>query len=118
LSVSFKSSFARINWDLHNALGFWMFLFVGMWAISGAYFVYPNLFSSISGLFGASTIARISVGDTALLWLANLHFGRFNLFSEIIWSIVGLVPALLAFTGVFMCCHRLLRGKPAGGPNL
>jgi len=28
LTVSWRAHFARINWDLHSALGFWCFLFV------------------------------------------------------------------------------------------
>jgi uncharacterized iron-regulated membrane protein len=49
-----------------------------------------------------------------LQWLSNLHFGRFNLFTEVLWSALGLVPAVLSFTGVFMCCHRIFVRK--GGP--
>ena len=25
----------RVNWDLHSALGFWLFLFMLMWGVSG-----------------------------------------------------------------------------------
>src|SRR6266849_104457 len=99
LSVNWRSSFARLNWDLHSALGFWCFLFVAMWGISGAYFSFPQPFNAL--------------GDLALLWLSNLHFGRFGWFAEALWTVLGLVPAVLSFTGVFMCCHRLLRkGAP------
>jgi uncharacterized iron-regulated membrane protein len=97
LSVNWRSSFARINWDLHSALGFWCFLFVGLWGISGAYFSFPQLFNAL--------------GDFALLWLSNLHFGRFGWFAEAVWTVLGFVPAVLSFTGVFMCCHRLLVRK-------
>jgi uncharacterized iron-regulated membrane protein len=34
LTVNWKSSFARRNWEIHNALGFWFFLFVCLWGIS------------------------------------------------------------------------------------
>jgi uncharacterized iron-regulated membrane protein len=103
LSVNWRSSFARLNWDLHNALGFWCFLFVAMWGISGAYFSFPQLFNAL--------------GDMALLWLSNLHFGRFGWFAEALWTALGLVPAVLSFTGVFMCCHRLLVRKGAPLPR-
>jgi uncharacterized iron-regulated membrane protein len=110
LTVNLKSSLARVNWDLHNALGFGCLVFLMMWGISGAYFSYPNIFNAVfgfSGNFGATR--QLSFGDTALHWLSNLHFGRFSRFSEAIWAVLGLVPAVLSLTGVFMCCHRLLR---------
>jgi uncharacterized iron-regulated membrane protein len=31
--------FARISWDLHSALGFWCFVFVLVWGVSGIYFL-------------------------------------------------------------------------------
>jgi uncharacterized iron-regulated membrane protein len=103
LSVNWRSSFARINWDLHSALGFWCFLFVTVWGISGAYFSFPQLFNALA--------------DLALLWLSNLHFGRFGWFGEALWTVLGFVPAVLSFTGVFMCCHRLLVRKGAPLPR-
>jgi uncharacterized iron-regulated membrane protein len=115
LRVSWKSSFAHTNWELHNSLGFWCLLFVLVWGVSGAYFVFPNPFNSLVDLLqplGNPPQARF--GDTVLLWLANLHIGRFNLFSEIVWSALGLIPAVLSFTGFFMCCHRIFvrHGRP------
>ena len=32
----------RFNWDLHSALGFWLFLFMLMWGISGFYLGVPG----------------------------------------------------------------------------
>ena len=92
--MNWRSSFARINWDLHSALGFWCFLFVTMWGISGAYFSFPQVFNE--------------VGDFILLWLSNLHFGRLGWFAEALWTLLGLVPAVLSFTGVFLCCRRMI----------
>lgn len=34
----------RLNWDLHNAGGFWTFAFVAMWSLTGAYFAFPQPF--------------------------------------------------------------------------
>jgi len=114
MSVSLRSSFARLNWDLHNTLGFWCFLFVLMWAISGIYFAFPNAFNALLGFFQRpSGDGKVPFGDLALSWLANLHFGRFGRFSEALWMLAGLVPAALSFTGVFMCCHRLFVRKGA-----
>ena len=37
LIVRLNTGWKRFNWDLHSALGFWMFLFVLMWGVSGLY---------------------------------------------------------------------------------
>ena len=55
LTVSFRRSWKRVNYDLHSAVGFWTLLVLSMWAFSGVYFVWPkpiesfvNHFSSIA----------------------------------------------------------------------
>ncbi len=114
LSVNWRSSFARINWDLHNALGFWLFLFIFVWGISGIYFAFPEPFNAMADFIqptGASSNEEF--GQVVLFWLSNLHFGRFGWFVEALWALIGLVPAILAFTGIFMCCHRLFVRKGA-----
>jgi uncharacterized iron-regulated membrane protein len=55
--------------------------------------------------------------DQGLFWLAQLHFGRFGWFVEALWTLLGLVPAVLAFTGVFICCRRMIYKKPSN-PNI
>ena len=115
LTVNWRASLARVNWDLHNALGFWCLLFVLLWGVSGIYFVFPQPFNAILNFFqppGATDNLRF--GDFALSWLSDLHFGRFNWFTEALWAVLGLVPAILSFTGIFMCCHRIFVRK--GGP--
>ena len=103
--MSWRSNFARIQWDLHSALGFWCFPFIFVWALSGAYFAFPDLFNSV---FPSDSLG--------LLWLANLHFGRFDWATKALWRMVGLVPAALGFTGVFVCCRRVIFHKPSN-PN-
>jgi uncharacterized iron-regulated membrane protein len=104
LTVEWRASFARVNWDVHSAFGFWSFLFVLEWGLSGAYLTYPNQFSAFFFVDSAGPITG---------WLADLHFGRFSLFTKIVWTVVGLVPAVLAFTGVFICCRRIMFHKPS-----
>jgi uncharacterized iron-regulated membrane protein len=111
LTVSWGANFGRINWDLHSALGFWCFLFVLTWGGSGIYFSFPQLFNA---LFLFDPADRFT--DQVLYWLSQLHFGRFGWFTEAVWSLVGLVPAVLAFTGVFICCRRMIYKKPSN-PN-
>lgn len=117
LTVNWRSSFARLNWDLHNVLGFWCVLFVMMWAISGIYFCFPQPFSSIVYILNRESSGKLGFGDVALTWLSSAHFGRLNVWTEALWALLGLVPAVLAFTGMFMCCHRLLIRKGAPLPK-
>jgi uncharacterized iron-regulated membrane protein len=108
LSVDWGAHFPRINWDLHSTAGFWFFPFVLVWGVSGTYLALPQLFDIAYRLD-----PRDRVADSVLFVLARLHFGRFNRFTEIVWAFVGLVPALLAFTGVFVCCRRVMFGRPS-----
>lgn len=117
LTVNWRSSFARINWDLHNVLGFWCFLFVLMWGVSGFYFCFPQPFNDIVDILNREWPARLGFGDVVLTWLSGAHFGRLNIWTEMLWALLGLVPAILAFTGIFMCCHRLLIRKGAPLPR-
>ena len=97
-TINWKANFTRFNWDTHSALGFWSCLFVLMWAISGIYFSFPDPFNSFLG-----------EGSTYLL--SRLHFGRFNGFTEALWSIFGLIPALLFVTGALMWWNRVVRKR-------
>jgi hypothetical protein len=111
LTVSWGASFARIMWDLHSALGFWCFLFIMVWGISGIYFSFPQFFNPLLVLDPADHFT-----DQGLFWLTQLHFGRFGWLTETLWTLLGLVPAVLAFTGVFICCRRMIYKKPSN-PN-
>jgi uncharacterized iron-regulated membrane protein len=116
LTVNWRSHFARINWDLHSALGFWCFLFVFLWGISGFYFSFPKLSSAVFGSLDPSG----KFTDQPLFWLSLLHFGRFGWFAEALWTLFGLVPAVLSVTGIFLCCRRMIYGSavhPSRGPT-
>jgi uncharacterized iron-regulated membrane protein len=111
LTVSWRAPFARLNWDLHSALGFWCFPLILVWGVSGIYFSFPQLFNPLFILDPADRFV-----DRSLFWLSKLHFGRFGWFTEFLWTLLGLVPAVLAFTGVFICCRRMIYKKPSN-PN-
>jgi uncharacterized iron-regulated membrane protein len=112
LTVNWQSKFPRITWDLHSALGFWCFFLLLEWGVSAIYFSFPRLFDSLFLLDPADHFT-----DQGLFWLSQLHFGRFSWFTEALWSVLGLVPAVLAFTGVFICCRRIIYKKPSN-PNV
>jgi uncharacterized iron-regulated membrane protein len=43
-TVQWKANWKRVNFDLHSAVGIWMFAFVFMWGITGIYVVWPTPF--------------------------------------------------------------------------
>ena len=117
LGVKVTAGWRRFNWDLHSALGFWLFLFMLMWGISGWYLGMPepltNLvdrFSDPEGVYGERP------GDIALTWLSRLHFGRWRNpgwgpWLQAAWAIVGLVPAIMFVTGTIMWWNRVVRRR-------
>ena len=119
LGVSVSSGWRRLNWDLHSALGFWLFLFMLMWGISGWYLGMPepltNLaerFSDPDGVYGERPL------DVALLWLSRLHFGRWRNpgwgpWLQAVWAFIGLVPAIMFVTGAIMWWNRVVRRRRA-----
>jgi len=108
LTVERGARFPRLNWDLHSALGFWCFGFVAMWGLSAVYLVFPCWFDALLLLDSADRVT-----DRALFLLTALHFGRFGGLTQAVWVVLGLVPAALAFTGMFICCRRVIYGKPS-----
>jgi uncharacterized iron-regulated membrane protein len=112
-SVSFrwKTNPKGFNWTLHSALGFWSFAFFFMWAISGIYLSIPSTFSAaVDFLEPLNPSSRsLRFGDQFLYWLAQAHFGRFaGVWMKIVWTVVGLTPAVLLVTGAFMWWQRVL----------
>ena len=41
LMVDFGRQWKRVNWDLHSAIGIWTVVLIAMWAVTGAYFIFP-----------------------------------------------------------------------------
>jgi uncharacterized iron-regulated membrane protein len=125
-----KTGWKRFNWDLHSAVGFWMFLFVLMWGISGIYLSYAepfvNLVDYLQPQDPNSTAPRS--GDEFLAWLARVHFGRaYGTSVKWLYVVLGLVPAVLFITGAIMWWNRVLqpalrkRKRPAAealGPDV
>lgn len=107
-----KVGWKRFNWDLHSAMGFWMFLFVLMWGISGIYLSYADPFVKLVDYLQPpdpnSTQPRS--GDDFLAWLARIHFGRaYGTSVKWLYVVLGLVPAVLFVTGAIMWWNRVLR---------
>jgi uncharacterized iron-regulated membrane protein len=98
VAINRRARFARINWDLHSAVGFWCSLSVLTWGISGICLCFPGVFNSL-------------LGNELRFWITRLHFGRFNGGTQALWTVLGLAPALLAATGVLMWWNRFLAKK-------
>jgi uncharacterized iron-regulated membrane protein len=106
-----KVGWKRFNWDLHSALGFWMFLFLLMWGISGLYLSYPDPFVDFVDWLqppDANSTALRS-GDEFLAWLARVHFGRaYGTTVKWVYVALGLAPAVLFVTGAIMWWNRVI----------
>jgi len=98
LTVNWLARFARLNWDLHSAVGFWCVLLVLIWGISGIFLCFPGILNSL-------------LGRETRYWITSLHFGRFNGATKASWTLLGLAPALLAATGALMWWNRVLVKK-------
>lgn len=117
LTVKASAGWRRFNWDLHSALGAWLFVFMLMWGISGWYLGMPEpltdiveRFSDPDGVYGERP------GDIALTWLSRLHFGRWRNpgwgpWLQAGWAAIGLVPAVMFATGSIMWWNRVVRRR-------
>jgi uncharacterized iron-regulated membrane protein len=56
--ISMKSGWKRVNWDLHNTVGFYLLAFVSFWAISTVYFVWPEPFVE-----AVSSVSRVTIEE-------------------------------------------------------
>jgi uncharacterized iron-regulated membrane protein len=98
ITIDRRARPARVNWDLHSAIGFWCSLLVLIWGISGFCLCFPGVLDFL-------------LGNEFRLWITRLHFGRFNRGTEALWTVLGLAPAVLAATGALMWWNRVLSKK-------
>lgn len=112
LSFRWKTNPKGFNWTLHSALGFWGLGFFFMWALSGIYLSVPGVFNGAVDLIEPLNVSSrtLRFGDKVLSWLAQAHFGRFaGVPVKILWTVTGLLPAVLFFTGALMWWARVLK---------
>jgi uncharacterized iron-regulated membrane protein len=125
-SLSFQKGIGwkRQIWDIHSMVGIWSYIFIIVFAFSGAYLCFPNFFHDLGDLLQPMTDenAGSRFVDKFLYWLAFLHFGRINGIGLVcsgpglcdqsikaIWAVFGLAPALMFATGATMWWNRVLR---------
>ena len=71
--------FRRTVWHLHSMVGFWTLGFTTVFALSGAYFAFPDSYQAIADwIEPVSNPDATRVTDRVIYWLAYLHFGRIN----------------------------------------
>ena len=111
LGENLRSSWKRINFDLHSALGFWLFLFMLVWGLSGIYLGLPDPFLDfVDAVSDPNAEYGERWGDVALEWLPRLHFGRWrNDWLKAVWALAGMVPAVMFVTGVIMWWNRVVQ---------
>lgn len=112
LTVDWRANFPRFTWNLHGALAIWSVVFILLWGVSGTYLAWPQPFHALLDFLDpAAPFSRnLRFGDRALYWLAYLHFGRFaGWYIKALWTVLGLVPAVLFVTGSLMWWNRVLR---------
>jgi len=56
--VDFSRSWRRINWEVHNTIGFWAVVLIAMWAVTGISFAFPAAFRAAVNRISPITTAR------------------------------------------------------------
>ena len=71
LVVRSRAGWRRLTWDLHSALGAWLFLFILMWGVSGFYMGVPEPFTMFVDFVSDPDPEFLAdrPGDLALVWL-------------------------------------------------
>src|SRR4051812_8806704 len=124
LSMRRGVGWKRFTWDLHSALGFWSFVFILVFAASGIYLCFPDTMAEFADRLepmNDQNAGRRFV-DSALYWLAYLHFGRINGIGipchgpgicdqtvKAVWALFGMAPAVMFLTGSIMWWNRVVR---------
>ncbi|MGE3176219.1 MAG: PepSY-associated TM helix domain-containing protein [Vicinamibacterales bacterium] len=124
LTVRRGGGWQRLSWDLHSALGFFSLAFLIVSAVSALYLCLPDTVQAAADWIEPPTDENLGFRyvDSAISWLAYLHFGRINGIgipcdgpgfcdqaTKAVWALFGLAPAVLFVTGTTMWWNRVLR---------
>lgn len=126
LTVHRGVGWKRFAWDLHSMVGFWSLGFLVVSGISGIYLCLPDPVQEFADWLEPLTDenAGFRVVDSAISWLAYLHFGRINGIgipcsgpglcdqaTKAVWALFGLAPAAMVVTGAVMWWNRVVRPR-------
>lgn len=95
-------------WQLHSMVGIWSFLLLFVWGFTALYFAWPAPFETLIDWFD-DDLNDIERPDGWLLFLLDLHFGRFRgvLWASFLWVLLGLLPAVMCVSGCWLWYRRL-----------
>jgi len=98
------------NWQLHSFVGFWSLLLMFAWGITAVYFAWPAPFDALIDWLD-DDVNDFDRPDGFLLFLIDLHFGRFRglLWANVLWIFLGLLPAVLFITGLILWYKRVVK---------
>lgn len=105
-----RGSTRGFNWQLHSFLGFWSLLLMFAWGITALYFAWPTPFEVAMDFFD-NDLNDFERPDGILLFLIDIHFGRFRgvLWAQFLWTLLGLLPAIMFITGFILWYKRVLK---------
>jgi uncharacterized iron-regulated membrane protein len=97
-------------WQLHSLAGFWTLALLLVWGVTAIYFAWPEPFDRLIDWMD-DDLTDEQRPDAWLLLLIRLHFGRFGgvLWANILWMVLGLVPAFLFISGLVLWYRRVVR---------
>jgi len=101
------------NWKLHSFLGFWSLWLMLAWGITAVYFAWPEPFDVVIDWIDRD-LTDFDRPDGFLRFMIDLHFGRFRglFWANLLWIVLGLLPAVLFITGLIVWYRRVIRGRP------
>jgi uncharacterized iron-regulated membrane protein len=96
--------------QLHAVIGVWSMLMLLVWGLTAVYFAWPGPVEDFID-FLDTDLQDAHRPDGWLLLLVDLHFGRFRgvVWASFLWVVLGLLPAVLTITGLWMWYRRVLR---------
>ena len=67
---------------------------------------------STGEILGTEESSHWTWGNKLLMWAYTVHFGDFGgLATNLLWMVLGLIPAILTITGYLMWWNRVLKKK-------
>jgi uncharacterized iron-regulated membrane protein len=114
MSIQRGTGGRRFLRDIHNTMGFWAFVLIVLWALTGIYFAFPDTVNVLTESLqdgDSETSASLFVQD-AVAVLSRLHFGRaYGPVVKVVWAILGIAPCVLLVTGTLMWWNRVMRKR-------
>ena len=106
-----RNSSHSMLWQLHSVLGFWSLLLLLIWGITAIYFAFPQPFDFIINAMD-NDLEDFDRPDSWLLFLIDMHFGRFRGSWPVlpyIWIVLGLLPAFMFISGFIVWYRRVIK---------